>query len=64
VNSPTIIFATYCILFLVIINFANLFYEEPVNPGKVEMLKILCYRFMGGVGRHAQAKVHGTAQGR
>jgi hypothetical protein len=25
---------------------------------------LFLFRFMGGVGRHAQSKVHGTAQGR
>merc|ERR1711962_213058 len=45
--------------------------KMPLNRAKAYLKNVIAKkeiipfrRFMGGVGRHAQAKVHGTAQGR
>merc|ERR1711962_1549680 len=45
--------------------------KMPLNRAKAYLKNVIAHkeivpfrRFMGGVGRHAQAKVHGTAQGR
>merc|ERR1712039_80990 len=42
------------------LNRATTFLKNVINMGEIVPFR----RFMGGVGRHAQAKVHGTAQGR
>nr|ALS04462.1 60S ribosomal protein L17 [Acartia pacifica]ALS04463.1 60S ribosomal protein L17 [Acartia pacifica] len=50
---------------------ANAIKKMPLNRAKIYLKNVIAKkeiipfrRFMGGVGRHAQAKVHGTAQGR
>merc|ERR1712039_1874 len=42
------------------LNRATTYLKNVINMGEIVPFR----RFMGGVGRHAQAKVHGTAQGR
>merc|ERR1712241_331668 len=42
------------------LNRANQYLKNVVNMKEIIPFR----RFMGGVGRHAQAKVHGTSQGR